>query len=80
MFKGRILYDYPTNELRFNINSNATSRMVLTYTTLAVASDVRAHMFISNSGSLNFKGDIIQLKRDKLDADDRTNTNTDDHV
>ena len=33
-FKGRLLYDFPTNEFRFNVNSSATSRMVLTDTTL----------------------------------------------
>ena len=66
--------------MRFNANSDDTSRMVLTDTTLTVAGDVRSTNFIANGSSLNLKGDLIQLKRDKLDADDRTNTNTDDHV
>jgi hypothetical protein len=61
-FKGRLLYDFPTNEFRFNVNSSSTSRMVLTDTSLTVAGDVRANNFIANSGSLNLKGDLIQLK------------------
>ena len=53
--KGMISYDHPTDELRFNINSNATSRMVLTVTTLTVAGDVMANNLIANSGSLKLK-------------------------
>ena len=65
-FKGRLLYDFPTNEMRFNVNASTTSRMVLTDTSLTVAGDVKANNFIANSGSLNLKGDLIQLKGTNL--------------
>jgi hypothetical protein len=65
-YKGRLLYDFPTNEFRFNVNSSSTSRMVLTDTSLTVAGDVKANNFIANSGSLNLKGDLIQLKGTNL--------------
>ena len=79
--KGRTLYDHPTHEMLFDVNSNATSRMVLTDTALTVAGDVRAKNFIANCASLNLKGDLIHIKKIvKLNEYDRTDTYTNDHV
>ncbi|MFM7986876.1 MAG: hypothetical protein ACKPKO_46935 [Candidatus Fonsibacter sp.] len=54
-FKGRINYNNTDNGLNFHVNSNSTARMVLNYTSLTVAGDIKANNFVANSYSLSLK-------------------------